>query len=70
MITRNFDNVSSLVQSCKSGLTAFEKRTASPSCCIVRLKHLLNNIHVITAVNNGWISLLRFGSSRYIFNEI
>ena len=63
MITRSFDNVSGLFQSCKSGLAAFEIRTASPTYRLF-LKNLPNNIYVVTAVNNGWISLLRFGSSR------
>ena len=49
------DNVSILVQSCESGLTAFMKRTASPTCCFGHL--VVNDKHVVTIVNYDWLSL-------------
>ena len=55
MIPKKLDDVSVLIQSCKSGLTAFMKRTASPTCCFANL--VVNDKHVVTIVNYDRLSL-------------
>ena len=57
MIPKKLDNASVLIQSCKSGLTAFITRPASPTCCIATIGHLVNDKHVVTIVNYDWLSL-------------
>ena len=74
MNTMKPDNVSILIQSCDSGLTAFITRSASPTCCFRPFGDLVTfnmlNIHVVTTINYHRVSHSRFGSSRDTFNVI
>ena len=64
MNTMKPDNVSILIQSCDSGLTAFITRSASPTCCFRPFGDLVTfnmlNIHVVTTINYHRVSHSRF----------
>ena len=59
VITKKLDNVSVLVRSCNTGLTAFITRTASPTCGFEQCGHLISHVHVVISVNYHWISCVR-----------
>ena len=57
MIPKKLDDVSVLIQSCDTSFAPFITRTASPTCCIATIGHLVNDKHVVTIVNYDWLSL-------------